>query len=95
MILSISCHADRAVVVFDTYKVITITNTERMKRSFSSIKFQRMKSDHPVKQWNNLLSFGENKPEIIEFIIYKWTGSKYLESETAFPFYVTSKYYCY
>ena len=94
MILSISCHADRIDVVFDTYNDISIKSAERVKRSSGSIKFQRIKSDHPVLQWNNFLSVDENETEIIEFLVNELTGNRYVVSDKAVHFYVTSKCYC-
>ena len=91
MALSISLHAERIDVVFDTYRAISIKNAERIKRSSGSIKFQGIKKDHPVKQWSSFLSVGENKTEMIDFLVNEWKNNKYFEGDAAIPFYATSK----
>ena len=95
MALSISLHAERIDVVFDTYRAISIKNAERIKRSSGSIKFKSIKKDHPVKQWSNFLLVGENKTEMIDFLVNEWKDNKYFEGDAAGPFYATSKSHCY
>ena len=54
MALSISLHAERIDVVFDTYRAISIKNAERTKRSSGSIKFQGIKKRSPSKTMEQL-----------------------------------------
>ena len=68
-IIGMSTCAARIDVVFDTYIDNSIKDAERIKRSLSgSIKFCNIKKDHPVKQWSQFLSNGNNKTEIIQFL---------------------------
>ena len=65
------------------------------KRSSSgSVRFQNIKKKHPVKQWNRYLSIGDNKTEMIAFLVNEWSTNEYFHANMI-PFYVTSKTYCY
>ena len=94
-ILQMSSNANRIDVVFDTYVKNSIKDAERLKRSSSgSVRFQNIKKEHPVKQWNRFLSIGDNKAEIIAFLVNEWSTNEYFHTNLI-PFYVTSKTYCY
>ena len=94
-ILRMSSNANRIDGVFDTYIKNSIKDAERLKRSSSgSVRFQNIKKEHPVKQWNRFLSIGENKTEMIEFLVHDWSTNEHFNTTTT-PFYVTSKTLCY
>ena len=83
-IIKMSTCAARIDVVFDTYIDNSIKDAERIKRSLSgSIKFRNIKKDHPVKQWSYFLSIGNNKTEIIQFLVNEWAANEYFRKEMA------------
>ena len=70
-------------VVFDVYKTDSIKNAERIRRSSEQLHFRTIVASQKIKQWNQFLSSGDNKMQLIDrikntnpYIFYATAGTK-------------------
>ena len=94
-VLTISESSSRVDVVFDRYNRHSIKNTERERRAKNELVFKNIISTNPIKQWNQFLSNGQNKEQLINFICDQWKQSELLQLIGDKMFYVTSINQCY
>uniref|UniRef100_UPI00358F5653 uncharacterized protein n=1 Tax=Myxine glutinosa TaxID=7769 RepID=UPI00358F5653 len=72
----VNCRID---VVFDVYKENSIKNAERVKRgSESAMTFGKIASGHRLKQWKSFLHCGNNKTQLIDFLVEEWSNDQSL-----------------
>ena len=70
--LKTSKNASQIHVVFDVYKSDSIKNAERIRRSSGQLQFCNIVATQKIKQWNQFLSSGDNKMQLIDFIVNRW-----------------------
>ena len=64
---------NRIDVVFDTYKELSIKNSERQLRvEKSGHQLFNITSTQIVRQWRNFLTRGSNNTSLITFIVNEW-----------------------
>ena len=78
-VLTISESSSRVDVVFDRYNRHSIKNTERERSAKNELVFKNIISTNPIKQWNQFLSNGQNKEQLINFICDQWKQSELLQ----------------
>ena len=71
-VLKTSKNASQIHVVFDVYKSDSIKNAERIRRSSGQLQFHNIVATQKIKQWNQFLSSGDNKMQLIDFIVKQW-----------------------
>ena len=59
--------ASRIDIVFDSIK-----NAERGQRSIDRLQLKKIVGAAPIKQWGAVLSDGNNKTELIRFLVHHW-----------------------
>ena len=69
----------RTDVVFDVYKENSIKNAEQVKRGpESAMSFGKIASGHRLKQWKSFLQGGNNKTQLIDFLVEEWSNDQSL-----------------
>lgn len=69
--------SSRMDVVFDTYRNISIKNTERtMRGEVAGVQLSHISATQLVKQWRMFLSEVKNKTSLIKFISQEWRGEE-------------------
>ena len=72
----------RIKVVFDVYKENSIKNADLPKRgSESAMSFGKIASGHRLKQWKNFLQGGNNKTQLIDFLVEEWSNDQCLSEK--------------
>ena len=80
MALRDGCQSKRVDVVFDTYKEISMKNSERSVRGEApGPRLQSITVSHIVRQWRNFLSKINKKTSLITFLVNEWKKVKYTE----------------
>lgn len=71
---AVSCSpgAKRVDIVFDVYRENSIKNAERGHRSTGVLQFKTILGFCKIKQWSAFLSNGNNKTELIRFLVRRW-----------------------
>ena len=64
--------ASRNDIVFDQYRSDSIKNAEKGQRSMEKIQLKTIVGAVPIKQWGAVLSDGNNKTELIKFLVHRW-----------------------
>ena len=59
-------------IVFDVYYKNSIKNAERGNRSSGKLQFKVIVGSSKIKQWGAFLSNGNNKAELIRFLMSRW-----------------------
>ena len=62
----------RIDIVFDRYYENSIKNSERSNRSTGDLQFRNIIGSSLIKQWGAFLSNGDNKAELIRFLVSRW-----------------------
>ena len=70
--VSSNSHSSRIDIVFDVYRKSSIRNAERNHRETGKLKFKKTTGCQVIKQWGSFLSSGENKKELIRFLVSRW-----------------------
>lgn len=82
-ILHESTTCPRVDIVFDTYRPVSIKNSERMQRASEEAmpvqNIQNIMPAHPVKNWKRFLSNNNNKSELISFLWNEWRNPTFTE----------------
>lgn len=72
----VSCTgATRVDIVFDVYLEDSIKNAERGKREVGKLQFKTILGSQQIKQWGAFLSSGNNKTELIRFLVRRWKNN--------------------
>ena len=81
-------------IVFDVFRPISIKNEERENRSAGKIRFKAIFGASKINQWDALLSDGDNKMELIGFLINRWRTNSSIQ--VSIPLYIAyeDKYIC-
>ena len=80
MALRDGCQSKRVVIVFDTYKEISIKNSDRsLRREAPGHRLQSITASYIVRQWRNCLSKVNNKTSVITFLVTEWKKVEYTE----------------
>ena len=59
-------------VVFDVSNSGSIKNAERIRKSCGQALFLTIDASKKIKQWNLFPSLGENKTQLLNFIVNQW-----------------------
>ena len=94
-ILKTSRNASQIHVVFDVYKTDSIKNAERIRRSSWQLQFHTIVASQKIKQWNQFLSSGDNKMQLIDFIVNQWQYDDRVKNTNPNIFYATAGTKCY
>ena len=70
--VSSNSYSSRIDIVFDVYRKSSIKNAERNHRETGKLKFKKIIGCQVIKQWGSFLSCGENKAELIRFLVSRW-----------------------
>ena len=70
--VSSNSHSSRIDIVFDVYRKSSIKNAERNHRETGKPKFKKIIGCQVIKQWGWFLSSGENKKDLIRFLVSSW-----------------------
>jgi hypothetical protein len=72
--IAVSCHYKRVDFVCDRYPLQSIKNLERDRQAIDGVQLINIYSEHQKvpRQWKKILSSGENKEQLIEFIYHSW-----------------------
>ena len=70
--LSSNSHSPKIDIVFDVYRKSSIKNAERNHRETGKLKFKKIIGCQVIKQWGSFLSSGENKKELLRFLVSRW-----------------------
>ncbi|MCH2406132.1 MAG: hypothetical protein MK200_08070 [Nitrosopumilus sp.] len=81
-------------VMFDTYQEQSIKNAERIRRSSNQLLFKKIIASNVIKQWNQFLSNGHNKGELVKFLAEQWTHNESISLIGEKDVYVTSEDRC-
>ena len=65
------CQASE-LIVFDVYCETSINNAERGHREVEKLNFKKITRSQYIKRWGSFLSSGENKTELIRFLVSRW-----------------------
>ena len=71
-VVSSTSHSSRIDIVFDVYRKSSIKNAERNHQETGKLKFKKIIECQVIKQWGSFLSRGENKKELIRFLVSRW-----------------------
>ena len=73
--LARSVRGDAIHFVVDTYRNVSIKNTERVRRGSSESLLTKIygEDQHVPRQWKKFLACGENKAELIRFLFKTWS----------------------
>lgn len=71
-VLSSSKKSIRIDVVFDVYFDKSIKDVERTRRCSNSLAFKTIVGSSVVRQWNSFLGSGNNKNQLILFLVKEW-----------------------
>ena len=72
----VSCTGTTQVdIVFDVYLEDSIKNAERGKREVGKLQFKTILGSQQIKQWGAFLSSGNNKNELIRFLVRRWKNN--------------------
>ena len=80
-------------VILDVYAENSIKDVERTRRSHGELTLKKIVPAAQIKQWNLVLSSGENKNKLIYFIVEQWKNCHDLIGEKVL--YATSGNKCY
>ena len=70
----------RIDIVFDVYRETSIKNAERGHQEVGRLHFKKIIGIQHVKQWGFFQSSGDNKTELIRFLVRRWR-SRYCTNE--------------
>ena len=74
--LTLTSGASRIDIVFDVYRPHSIKNAERGHRSVGKVRLKTIVGAAQIKQWGAILSDGENKMELIRFLVNRWKSHR-------------------
>ena len=66
-----------------------------MRRSSGQLHFRTIVASQKIKQWNQFLSSGENKMQLIDFIVNQWQYDDRIKNTNPNIFYATAGTKCY
>ena len=75
-ILNAGRYATRIDVFFDVYAEKSIKDVERARRSSGEIFLKQIVATSPINQWNQLLSSGDFKNKLIDFLVDEWKANQ-------------------
>ena len=81
-------------IVFDVFRPISIKNEERENRSAGKIRFKAIFGASKINQWDALLSDGDNKMELIRFLINRWRTNSSIQVSIPLHIAYEDKYIC-
>ena len=62
----------RTDIVFDVYRETSLKNAESGYCKVGRLHFKKIIGSQYIKQWESFLSSGENKTELIRFLVSRW-----------------------
>lgn len=96
MVLREGAQCKRIDVVYDTYKEMSIKNSERSLRGEESgYLLQNISSAQIVRQWRSFLAKVNNKTALISFIVREWQAERSRQKLNDKELYVTTESSCF
>ena len=89
---SLIINASRIDIVSDVNRPISIKNAERENRSVGKIRFKVIVGASKINQWGALLSDGDNKKELIRFLVIRWKTNSSVQ--VSIPLYIAYEDKC-
>ena len=94
-ILKTSRNPSQIHVVFDVYKTDSIKNAEQIRRSSGQLQLPTILASQEIKQWTQYLSSGDNKMQLLNFIVNQWQYDDRIKNTNPNIFYATAGTKCY
>lgn len=94
-VLQIAGNSKRVDIVFDVYTELSIKTSEwTLRGSDRGLRFTNIMPGHKIQQWRRLLSCGESKLKLIQFIVENWQHHEQKQRFSDKILFVTCKRKC-